>query len=61
MKKILVTFLSLIIAFSVSTVVLTAKHVSPSAVNITKQLILSDEEPAPAPEPTPNPVPDEPK
>jgi len=57
MKKIIVIFFSVTIAFSFSAVVFAANHATQSAVNITKHLILSEDEPAPAPEPAPEPPP----
>ena len=58
MKKILVTCFSVIIAVSFAAVVLAANPVTPSSVTITKQLILSDDEPAPLPDPAPAPEPE---
>jgi hypothetical protein len=60
MKRIMVSFLSLVIAFSFSTVVLASSH-APYPTKISKQLVLSEDDPAPAPtppaEPTPEPTP----
>jgi hypothetical protein len=57
MKKVLVTCFSIIIAFSFSAVVFAANHVNTCTFKITKQVILSEDEPAPAPEPAPEPTP----
>lgn len=54
MKKILVSFVSVLVVSSLLTVVLAANAVSCSD-KLTKQVILSEE--APAPEPTPAPAP----
>jgi hypothetical protein len=61
MKKILVSFVSVIVLFSLLTVVLAANAVS-CTDKLTKQVILSEEAPAPEPAPAPAPAPEpEPK
>jgi len=57
MKKVLVAFVSIIIALSFSAVVLAANNVNKSSVKIAKLLVLSEDEPAPVPEPVPEPEP----
>ena len=57
MKKIIVTLFSVMLVFSFSTVVLAANNVTHQN-KITKQIVLSEEEPAPAPTPAPEPVPE---
>jgi len=57
MKKILVAFFSIIVTFSFSGVVVAANNLTPCTSKITKQLILSEDEPVPAPEPAPEPEP----
>jgi hypothetical protein len=57
MKTIFVTFFSVIIAFSFSAIALAANHAAPCTVQISKQVMLSNEEPAPAPAPVPEPAP----
>jgi len=68
MKKVLVALVSVVIAVSVSAVVFASTDVDHGSAQLTKQLVLSDENPpeepapAPVPEPTPSPEPEpEPK
>ena len=59
MKKITVSVLSLVMVFSLSTIVLA--NSAPTSAS-TKQVILYDDDPAPAPAPAPEPTPEpEPK
>ena len=58
MKKVLVASFSTFIALSFSAVVFASNLVTPCAFKTTKQLILSEDEPAPAPEPAPEPTPE---
>ena len=58
MRKILVTFVSVVMVFSFSAVVLAANAVIPGAVKLTKQLVLTEEAPTPAPAPAPAPEPE---
>jgi hypothetical protein len=61
MKKIIVSFVSVLMVFSLLTVVLAANAIS-CTEKLTKQVILSEEAPAPVPEPAPAPAPEpEPK
>ena len=57
MKKLIVTYFSVIIALSLSGVVLAASNVNICNHKITKQMILSEEKPAPTPAPDPAPIP----
>jgi len=57
MKKIILSLLSLIITISISGVVLAANY-SSSPAKFSKQLILSEDEPAPAPPAEPAPAPE---
>jgi hypothetical protein len=52
MKKIIFTFFSVVIAFSFSAVVLAAGNVNTCSSKISRQITLSEEEPAPVPEPS---------
>lgn len=62
MKKILVSFVSVIVVSSLSTVVLAANAVTSCTDKLTKQVVLSEEAPAPEPAPAPAPAPEpEPK
>lgn len=56
MKKILVSFVTVIVVFSLLTVVLAANAIS-CTDKLAKQMILSEEAPAPTPEPVPAPSP----
>jgi hypothetical protein len=61
MKKIIVSFVSVLMVTSLLTVVLAANAIS-CTEKLTKQVILSEEAPAPVPEPAPAPAPEpEPK
>ena len=64
MKKIIVTLLTAVIAFSFSAVVLASTDVAHGSKKLTRQLVLSEEppppepsEPAPPSEPVPEPEP----
>jgi hypothetical protein len=57
MKKILLILFSVVIASSFSAVVRASSLDSSRVIKITKQIVLSDEEPAPAPPPEPTPAP----
>lgn len=57
MKKVFVTFVSIIIAVSFSAVVFAANNADTFSAKIAKQVILSEDEPAPVPEPAPEPEP----
>jgi hypothetical protein len=57
MKKILASFVSVLVVSSLSTVVLAANAVISRTDKSTKQVILSEEAPAPVPEPAPAPEP----
>ena len=57
MKKIFVSFVSVIVLFSLLTVFLAANAVS-CTDKLTKQVILSEEAPAPEPAPAPAPAPE---
>jgi hypothetical protein len=62
MKKILGTFCSVVMLSSFSAVVFAASPVITCAAKLTKQVILSEEDPTPAPAPAPAPAPEpEPK
>jgi hypothetical protein len=56
MKKIIVSFVSVLMVSSLLTVVLAANAIS-CTDKLTKQVILSEEAPAPVPEPAPAPAP----
>jgi hypothetical protein len=56
MKKVLVSFVSVLVVTSLLTVVLAANAIS-CTDKLTKQVILSEEAPAPAPAPEPAPTP----
>jgi hypothetical protein len=56
MKKIIVSFVSVLMVSSLLTVVLAANAVS-CTDKLAKQVILSEETPTPAPEPAPAPAP----
>jgi hypothetical protein len=56
MKKIIVSFVSVLMVSSLLTVVLAANAVS-CTDKLNKQVILSEEAPTPAPEPAPAPAP----
>ena len=57
MKKILATFVSVLIVSSFAAVVLAANPVTPCTGKSAKQMILSEEAPAPEPAPVPAPAP----
>jgi hypothetical protein len=62
MKKVLVAFVSVIIVSSFSSVVFASIPVTPCTVQLTKQVVLSEDDPTPAPSPAPVPAPEpEPK
>ncbi len=67
MKKNMVAFFTFLLALSLTPIIAAANQVTTWGGKISKQLILSEDEPvpasepAPAPDPTPSPGPDEPK
>jgi len=57
MKKVLVAFVSVIIVSSFSAVVFASIPVTSCTVQLTKQMVLSEDDPTPAPSPAPAPAP----
>ncbi|MGD0586843.1 MAG: hypothetical protein ABSA86_13910 [Oryzomonas sp.] len=57
MKKTIITFATVISAFSFSAIVYAADQVAPNAAKIAQLMVLQENYPAPAPDPAPLPGP----